>query len=209
MTVSAQSWRPISTMVPSTSARLSSRGILSGRRSSAEYPIVSRTVSVPIRLSSCVTYAAAPKESLALRPLRSTLPERKALAARRPARASRRVDLPEPEGPMSAVSEPGSANPVSSSSTVCVLPGPSATVTVRSFHVSLADTSPMRAAAPAPGSALLSRHSVSLSGLSPTTMAPPAADALACSSTMACPAAADLLVVSLASPGLMAGMQRS
>ncbi|BAS90183.1 Os04g0528400 [Oryza sativa Japonica Group] len=57
MTVSAQSWRPISTMVPSTRARLSSRGILSGSRSIAEYPIVSRTVSVPIKLSSCVTYA--------------------------------------------------------------------------------------------------------------------------------------------------------
>jgi hypothetical protein len=59
MTVSAQSCRPISAMVPSTSTRLSSRGILSGSRSSAEYPIVSRTVSVPIRLSSCVTYACA------------------------------------------------------------------------------------------------------------------------------------------------------
>lgn len=52
MTVSAQSCRPISTMVPSTSARFSSLGILSGSRRRAEYEIVSRTVSVPIRLSS-------------------------------------------------------------------------------------------------------------------------------------------------------------
>lgn len=44
------------------------------------------------------------KQSLALRALRSTLPERKGLAARRPTRASSRVDLPNPEGTMSLVS---------------------------------------------------------------------------------------------------------
>lgn len=57
ITVSAQSWRPISTMVLSTNAHFSAQGILSGRRSLAEYEIVSRTVRVPIKLSSCVTYA--------------------------------------------------------------------------------------------------------------------------------------------------------
>uniref|UniRef100_A0A0A9GCP5 Uncharacterized protein n=1 Tax=Arundo donax TaxID=35708 RepID=A0A0A9GCP5_ARUDO len=54
-TVSAQSCSPISTIVPSTRACFSSLGILSGRRRRAEYEIVSLTVSVPIRLSSCVT----------------------------------------------------------------------------------------------------------------------------------------------------------
>lgn len=57
ITVSAQSCSPIATMVLSTSALLSDRDILSGKRSLAEYHIVSRTVKVPIRLSSCVTYA--------------------------------------------------------------------------------------------------------------------------------------------------------
>lgn len=57
MTVSAQSWRPISIIVPSTKARFSSRGILSGRRRRAEYEIISLTVKVPIKVSSCVTYA--------------------------------------------------------------------------------------------------------------------------------------------------------
>lgn len=57
ITVSAQSWRPISMIVLSTSARFSSLGILSGSRRRAEYHIVSLTVSVPIKLSSCVTYA--------------------------------------------------------------------------------------------------------------------------------------------------------
>ena len=52
---------------------------------------------------------AVPKESLVLRPLRRTVPERKALAARRLARASSIVDFPEPEGPMRAVRVPGSA----------------------------------------------------------------------------------------------------
>jgi hypothetical protein len=55
MTVSAQSWRPISIMVLSTSKRFSDHVILSGRRSRAEYEIVSRTVRVPIKFSSWVT----------------------------------------------------------------------------------------------------------------------------------------------------------
>ena len=50
-----------------------------------------------------------PKESFALRPLRRMVPERKAFAAKRLESASRRVDFPEPEGPMRAVKVPGSA----------------------------------------------------------------------------------------------------
>ena len=47
----------------------------------------------------------APKERLALRPLRRMVPERKALAARRPASASSSVDLLEPDGLRVAVGE--------------------------------------------------------------------------------------------------------
>uniref|UniRef100_A0A7N0TG11 Uncharacterized protein n=1 Tax=Kalanchoe fedtschenkoi TaxID=63787 RepID=A0A7N0TG11_KALFE len=53
ITVSAQSCRPISTIVLSTKACLSDLFMLSGSLRFAEYMIVSRTVSVPIRLSSC------------------------------------------------------------------------------------------------------------------------------------------------------------
>jgi hypothetical protein len=55
--VSAQSWSPIATIVLSTKALLSDLDILSGNRNLAEYQIVSLTVNVPIKLSSCVTYA--------------------------------------------------------------------------------------------------------------------------------------------------------
>jgi len=47
----------------------------------------------------------APKERLALRPLRRMVLERKALAARRPASASSSVDLLEPDGLRVAVGE--------------------------------------------------------------------------------------------------------
>ena len=47
----------------------------------------------------------APKERLALRPLRRMVPERKALAARQPASASSSVDLLEPDGLRVAVGE--------------------------------------------------------------------------------------------------------
>lgn len=57
ITVSAQSWRPISMIVLSTSARFSCRGMLSGSRRRAEYHMVSLTVNVPIKVSSWVTYA--------------------------------------------------------------------------------------------------------------------------------------------------------
>ncbi|KAH0457084.1 hypothetical protein IEQ34_014991 [Dendrobium chrysotoxum] len=57
ITVSAQSCRPISIIVPSTNACFSSLPISSGSLSLAEYIIVSLTVKVPINLSSCVTYA--------------------------------------------------------------------------------------------------------------------------------------------------------
>lgn len=55
MGVSAQSWRPISTMVLSTMAFTADRDRVPESRMFAEKFTVSRTVSVPIRSSDCVT----------------------------------------------------------------------------------------------------------------------------------------------------------
>ncbi len=60
MTVLAASVRPSSATTPSaTSAGVGSPGALRSRRRAA-YKMVSRTVSVPISTSSCVTYAERP-----------------------------------------------------------------------------------------------------------------------------------------------------
>lgn len=125
---------------------------------------------------------AVPNDSLVLRPLRRMAPERNALVASRLARASSSVDFPDPDGPMSAVRVPGSAYPVRPSKTLCVSPLPRVTVTVKSFQVSRADTSPMSSVF------VFSFHRVSLNGLRPPTTMPFPVGLLASISTITCPA---------------------
>ena len=58
--VSAQSCNPISKIALSIMVSFSSLNIAVGNRRYAEYVMVSLTVSVPVNVSSCVTYAWSP-----------------------------------------------------------------------------------------------------------------------------------------------------
>lgn len=109
MSESAQASRDNSRIASSTMARFAS-GVSAreGRRSSAENCKVSRTVSVPRSDSCCSQYPATRWKSLPggfpSTRMREAAPSRPCL---RPASASSSVDLPDPVGPITAVSSPG------------------------------------------------------------------------------------------------------
>mmetsp|Transcript_42740 Transcript_42740/g.134880 ORF Transcript_42740/g.134880 Transcript_42740/m.134880 type:complete len:265 (-) Transcript_42740:153-947(-) len=115
--VSATCARSTSSIVASISSSRSCRPMSGPSRSAQTNQSVSRTVSVEWQQSSCITYAhvarkSGPRSEPFSRTSPSTTPTRLVSA-----RTSRRVDLPQPDGPMMAVSVPGRSTPLTPLST--------------------------------------------------------------------------------------------
>ena len=82
-----------------TSVTRSCSALSPDRRRRAAYMMVSRTVSMAMSTSSCVTYALLPYDRRVLCPFTLMLPSSVAVCARRPDSAFSNVVLPQPDAP--------------------------------------------------------------------------------------------------------------